>query len=162
VSIIRLYVLILVANHPMDTSWYGGPTAYWSAIEVNLAIVCASTPALRPLVVAIIPAFASRIGSKRSHDNSDPHAHSDQSRESRNTRSFVRLKGKNSQSTFGGGEDIDMDMERGVSKLPGTERFHGEIHVQKEFEQRSFSERKMSDGSQKGLFPKAQPGRGRW
>jgi hypothetical protein len=140
----------------MDTSWYGGPTAYWSAIEVNLAIVCASTPALRPLVVAIIPAFASRMGSsKRSHDNSN----SNQSKDSQNRRSFMRLKGKNSQSSVGGEE---IDMERGVTALPGAGRFHGEIHVQQDFEQVSINERKLSDGSQRGLVPENVPGRGRW
>jgi hypothetical protein len=132
----------------MDTSWYGGPTAYWSAIEVNLAIVCASTPALRPLVIAVIPAFASRIGTKRSNSSSNPH--SQRINESRSTRSFLRLKGKNSQSTVGGEE---IDMERGA---------HGKIHVQHEFEAKSNYERKMSDGSQRGLFPKPQLGMERW
>jgi hypothetical protein len=132
----------------MDTSWYGGPTAYWSAIEVNLAIVCASTPALRPLVIAVIPAFASRIGTKRSNSSSIPHPQ--QIRDSRSTRSFLRLKGKNSQSTVGGEE---IDMERGV---------HGQIRVQHEFEAKSNYERKMSDGSQRGLFPKPQVGMERW
>jgi hypothetical protein len=141
----------------MDTSWYGGPTAYWSAIEVNLAIVCASTPALRPLVIAVIPAFASRIGTKRSNSSSNPH--SQQSRESRNTRSFLRLKGKNSQSTVGGEE---IDMELGVAALPGAARYHGQIHVQQDFEATSNYERKMSDGSQKGLFPKPHLGTERW
>ncbi|USP80486.1 uncharacterized protein yc1106_07760 [Curvularia clavata] len=37
--------------------------AYWSSIEMNLAIVCASLPALKPLVVKIIPGFSSRGGS---------------------------------------------------------------------------------------------------
>jgi hypothetical protein len=146
VSIIRLYILIQVANHPMDTTWYGGPTAYWSVIEVNLAIVCASTPCLKPLIVQIIPGFASRIGSKRTNDNSD---HTVQSKESRDHRSFMRLKGKPSQRTM----IENIDLEPGVAALPYAEMHLGEIHVTRDFEQRSANEGRPSDSdSQKDLF----------
>ncbi|KAJ4340280.1 hypothetical protein N0V87_002572 [Didymella glomerata] len=40
------------------------PTAYWSNIEANLAIVCASLPALKPLVVKIVPVFGTRHSSR--------------------------------------------------------------------------------------------------
>jgi hypothetical protein len=53
VSILRLRALVVLAQHPQDSS----------AIEANLAIVCASLPALKPLVVRIIPAFSTRRGS---------------------------------------------------------------------------------------------------
>lgn len=60
VSILRLHALILLAAHPTDQSWYGSATAYWSSIEMNLAIVCASLPALKPLIVKVIPGFSTR------------------------------------------------------------------------------------------------------
>jgi hypothetical protein len=63
VSILRLRALVVLAQHPHDSTYYSAPTAYWSAIETNLAIVCASLPALKPLVVRIIPAFSTRRGS---------------------------------------------------------------------------------------------------
>jgi hypothetical protein len=63
VSILRLRALVVLAQHPQDSTWYSAPAAYWSAIEANLAIVCASLPALKPLVVRIIPAFSTRRGS---------------------------------------------------------------------------------------------------
>jgi hypothetical protein len=60
VSILRLHSLVVLAQHPEDTTWHSTSTAYWSAIEVNLAIICASTPALKPLVGKLIPAFSTR------------------------------------------------------------------------------------------------------
>lgn len=59
VSILRLHALVVLVAHPDDNTWYSSPTAYWSAIEINLAIVCASLPALRPLLVKIMPGFSS-------------------------------------------------------------------------------------------------------
>ncbi|KAJ4369664.1 hypothetical protein N0V83_005426 [Neocucurbitaria cava] len=58
-SILRLHALVVLVHHPEDTTWYSAPTAYWSAIEMNLAIVCASLPALKPLMAKIAPGFLS-------------------------------------------------------------------------------------------------------
>jgi hypothetical protein len=124
ISIIRLYFLILVAKHPTDQTWYSGPAAYWSALEVNLAIVCASTPALKPLVVKIMPMFGTRFGtSKRSHT----HSHSTQDSRSNG---FMRLKGKPSHSTINNGIQLEHD----ITALPHAYRQSSnehwkEIHV---------------------------------
>jgi hypothetical protein len=131
ISIIRLYFLVLVAKHPTDQTWYSGPAAYWSAMEVNLAIVCASTPALRPLVVKLIPMFGSRFGSKRS-------AGSDSD-------GFTRLQAKPSI-----GEDIRL--EHGIREIPQVYEKRGqeswkEIHVMREFEQRSMNGRGSGDST---------------
>ncbi|KAH8691723.1 hypothetical protein GQ44DRAFT_719994 [Phaeosphaeriaceae sp. PMI808] len=66
VSILRLHALIVVFQHPEDRTYYSAAAAYWSSIEMNLGIVCASLPALKPLVVTIIPNFANRHGSRGS------------------------------------------------------------------------------------------------
>ncbi|KAF3034909.1 hypothetical protein E8E12_005569 [Didymella heteroderae] len=60
VSVLRVHALNVFNKHSDDTTYYSAPTAYWSNIEANLAIVCASLPALKPLVVKIIPVFGSR------------------------------------------------------------------------------------------------------
>ncbi|EAT87840.1 hypothetical protein HBI56_117970 [Parastagonospora nodorum] len=65
VSILRFNALVVLARHPRDMSFYSAPAIYWNAIEINLAIVCACVPTLKPLVVQIIPVFASR-GSENS------------------------------------------------------------------------------------------------
>jgi hypothetical protein len=141
ISIIRLYFLILVAKHPEDQTWYSGPAAYWSVLEVNLAIVCASTPCLKPLVVKIMPMFGSRFGaSKRSHPSA----------EDSGANGFMRLKGRPSQVTVGDRDEILL--EHGVRRgLGGKGENWKEIHVTRDFEQRSVSGR-VSDDSQKDLY----------
>jgi hypothetical protein len=64
VSILRLNALIVLSKHPEDRTYYSAATAYWSAIEMNLGIVCASLPALKPLIVKIIPGFSTRHSSR--------------------------------------------------------------------------------------------------
>lgn len=64
VSILRLNALIVLSKHADDRTYYSAATAYWSAIEMNLGIVCASLPALKPLVVKIIPGFSTRHSSR--------------------------------------------------------------------------------------------------
>lgn len=64
VSVLRVYALVVFNKHPDDRTYYSAPTAYWSNIEANLAIVCASLPALKPLVVKIVPVFGTRHSSR--------------------------------------------------------------------------------------------------
>lgn len=40
-----------------DFAWYASLSFMWSAIEVNVGIMCACVPALKPLVVRFIPRF---------------------------------------------------------------------------------------------------------
>jgi hypothetical protein len=67
VSILRLHALIVLVDHPDDNTYYSAPTAYWSSIEMNLGIVCASLPALKPLVVKLVPSFSSTRQSSRTY-----------------------------------------------------------------------------------------------
>ncbi|KAK5171400.1 uncharacterized protein LTR77_004544 [Saxophila tyrrhenica] len=60
-----------------DFSWYASLSFMWSAIEVNLGIMCASVPGLKPLVSRFLPSMlrdvgdpTSRVGSVSS--GSDP------------------------------------------------------------------------------------------
>ena len=146
ISVIRLYVLIQVAKHPTDQTWYSGPAAYWSALEVNLAIVCASTPALKPFVLQIVPMFGSRFGTKRSNNNS---GRSQTTHDPRSNGPFIRLKGKQSQSTM----NDDIYIKHGVSAVPHVHRQPSheswkEIHVMRGFEQSSVNEGRSHDDSQ--------------
>ncbi|KAH7554728.1 hypothetical protein BM1_07389 [Bipolaris maydis] len=67
VSILRLHALTILVANLQDTTYYSAPVAYWSSIEMNLAIVCASLPALKPLMVKILPGFSTRGGSNNSY-----------------------------------------------------------------------------------------------
>jgi len=55
VSILRLYTLRLMERHMSDPTWYATYLAYWSSIEVNVAIVCACMPALNQLMKKLFP-----------------------------------------------------------------------------------------------------------
>lgn len=55
-SIIRLHSLYTIAMAPeREQSVKGVSIAIWSCIEINTGIVCASIPAIKPLVVKIFP-----------------------------------------------------------------------------------------------------------
>ncbi|PVI04189.1 hypothetical protein DM02DRAFT_716378 [Periconia macrospinosa] len=65
VSMIRLDALHTMATHPEDPTWHSAPAGWWSCIEANLAIVCGSAPALKPLFTRFIPQFASHLTTAR-------------------------------------------------------------------------------------------------
>jgi hypothetical protein len=88
VSILRLNSLVVLARNEQDSMFYSGPPIYWAAIEMNLAIVCACVPALKPLVIQVIPGFAS------GHSRNDSSQRSKPSKWSRFARPFDRLDGK--------------------------------------------------------------------
>ncbi|EPS38843.1 hypothetical protein H072_7393 [Dactylellina haptotyla CBS 200.50] len=56
VSILRLRFLIILSKS-MDPTWDQPATAYWSAIEMNISIVCACLPALKPLISLVAPSI---------------------------------------------------------------------------------------------------------
>ncbi|KAF2016638.1 hypothetical protein BU24DRAFT_492692 [Aaosphaeria arxii CBS 175.79] len=103
VSILRLHALVELAQNPQDTTWYSTATAYWSAIEVNLGIVCASTPALKALVVKFVPAMLSKSFStgrsrSRSRSGTDP---------AKNRKSFIELSDKELASSSQGSDHYE-------------------------------------------------------
>ncbi|KAJ8107020.1 hypothetical protein OPT61_g9154 [Boeremia exigua] len=61
---LALLGILTIGWHQHDSTYFSAPAAYWSSIEANLAIVCASLPALKPLVVRVIPVFGSRHSSR--------------------------------------------------------------------------------------------------
>lgn len=64
-SICRLHALY-VLSHTTDITWDNPGTAIWSAIELNVGILCASLPTLRAFFIRIWPkAFLSSYNSRR-------------------------------------------------------------------------------------------------
>lgn len=64
VAIIRLYSLWVNNSAPIPQQPLKGvDIALWSGLEVNVAIICASVPALKPLFVKFFPRFFSTISS---------------------------------------------------------------------------------------------------
>jgi hypothetical protein len=59
ISALRIQSLFVFFRHPKDPLYYAAPPIYWASIEQNLSIVCACVPAMKPLVVRLVPAFTS-------------------------------------------------------------------------------------------------------
>jgi hypothetical protein len=112
VSILRLHSLVVLNRNEQDSMFYGGPPIYWAAIEMNLAIVCACVPALKPLVIQIIPSFASG----HSRNNSSRFK---PSKWSNLARPFNRLNGDGSAAKSADVEQGSMGSEwRSITALP--------------------------------------------
>jgi hypothetical protein len=146
VSILRLHALIILAQHPDDPTWYSTSTAYWSAVEVNLAIVCASTPALKPLVVRIIPAFSTRSASL---------GYGSKFRTTQNkSGKFVELSNKTSPPSAT--EDLELGVTPRITALPPVDNGRGGkvILVQHDIERHIQENGRDSDsGSERYLVP---------
>ncbi|EGX49221.1 hypothetical protein AOL_s00078g605 [Orbilia oligospora ATCC 24927] len=66
VSILRLHALIVLESS-QDPTWDQAATTCWSSIELNIAIICASLPTLRPVIGRIFPSL---LGSTNAYGNS--------------------------------------------------------------------------------------------
>lgn len=145
IGAIRLSALIYLANHRDDPSYHSGRTAIWTAIEINLAIICGSVPALKKLFVRFLPIF--RSDHSRTPDSSLPSfvkpvtSHSDRWR-------FVEIplsrKSKSQPSTMNDLEAGDMGLQDigNLTALPKADSMEGKTgggDVKKEFDQRSRS-----------------------
>ncbi|KAE8444821.1 hypothetical protein EG329_014176 [Mollisiaceae sp. DMI_Dod_QoI] len=62
-SIVRLYT-IKVFTDSKDPFWDGVPINIWSMIEINVAVICASVPAMKPLFTKSI---RDRVATQRTH-----------------------------------------------------------------------------------------------
>ncbi|ORY58184.1 uncharacterized protein BCR38DRAFT_527720 [Pseudomassariella vexata] len=65
-SIVRLRSLLDISVSP-DSSFDGVNIAIWSGVEINVAIICSSVPALNPLIKAAFPRLLGSNGSTVKH-----------------------------------------------------------------------------------------------
>jgi hypothetical protein len=147
VSILRVHSLTVLARKEQDAMFYSAPPVYWAAIEMNLAIVCACVPALKPLVVRVVPAFASR------RSGNDSNQQSAFSKDSKFPRFFRRLDSSSATRA--------LDIEQGsqgtelgaITALPAVYRHDPDksyIYVTHELDQQS--NRRPSNSSVQRLF----------
>lgn len=66
ISIIRLYSL-KIAGNSTDPDWDYVDAAIWSIAELNISIMCASLPTLRPLIMRVFPFFLEPSTRKESY-----------------------------------------------------------------------------------------------
>lgn len=145
VSILRVHSIYVLAHSEDDPIFYAAPPIYWAAIEMNLAIVCACIPALKPLVVTIIPAFASR---RTGVSNTERSTSSKLSKISHN---FQKIGGSTTSSrnldkyVESGQRDTELDMVTALPHVHRPQANPGHITVTYDVDQRS--NRRPSDGS---------------
>ncbi|EUC43280.1 hypothetical protein COCMIDRAFT_7265 [Bipolaris oryzae ATCC 44560] len=144
VSILRLHALTILVANQHDTTYYSAPVAYWSSIEMNLAIVCASLPALKPLMVKILPGFSSRGGSNGYGLGTDGLG-----------KSKSMTHGIRSTARRAGAEDIELGSSSqtvGLDKSSDDKILGKNIYVSRHFEQHYDDSSRVSDSeSQKDL-----------
>ncbi|KAH4070919.1 hypothetical protein HBI70_209700 [Parastagonospora nodorum] len=158
VSIFRITSLAELAHHPDDQSFYSAAPIYWASTEMNLAMVCACAPSLKPLISRIVPGFASRDMTVESGQRSRTRG----SRLSSVGRSFQKLSGRdgskggsNSSRITGNTEEQGMEMTV-VTALSPTQRSDqeevepGRIIIMNEIDQRS--DRRTSDASSRRIL----------
>lgn len=143
ISIVRLVAVVQVDLTSPDLNWNFVFVAIWTAIEFDMAIVCACLPSLRPilsLVTGCSPSqnhylenksdnkFVSLFFAKRSRGSSSYRSHRKPTEESESQRGFVPLsEGRTLSKAFtgktdspvrehGSGEDIEMQGGVNTSK----------------------------------------------
>jgi hypothetical protein len=116
ISCLRLHSLVVLSQHEEDTAYYFGPPIYWASIEMNLAIICACVPTLKPLLIQIVPDFTPR----RSGNNTTSHP-TVNSRWSVIGRSFKKLDGTDGSDATPAhlmGDSAGTELEPVTSLLP--------------------------------------------
>ncbi|KAK5218125.1 hypothetical protein LTR47_011777 [Exophiala xenobiotica] len=56
VAILRLHAVYVISNSS-DPTYDNVAAAYWSSIELNTGIICASLPTIRPIIAKIFPTW---------------------------------------------------------------------------------------------------------
>ncbi|GAB7357543.1 hypothetical protein MBLNU459_g0060t1 [Dothideomycetes sp. NU459] len=114
-SILRLRALYDLSAS-QDVTWNNGPAAYWSSLEVNIGIICASLPTLRKTISRFLPrVFSSNSRSGNMNNSGVP------------TSGFRRFPGPASHlathisTVHDDGQGQDDPMTRWDSKLIGVE-----------------------------------------
>ncbi|PHH55539.1 hypothetical protein CFIMG_001374RA [Ceratocystis fimbriata CBS 114723] len=77
-----------------DLMWYGAPAIMWSVVEVNLGIIWACIPTLKPLFIRILPRLVvdPNVNSKTSASHSINHERKPQTRESSTSDSSATIQ----------------------------------------------------------------------
>lgn len=110
ISIVRLHSLLIITTSK-DQSYDNAPVAVFSIVEINVALICACLPTLRPLLVKWFPRLSS--GSRGTHGASGGLSNSHGLK-----RTSVLGYGMNSLST-----------RKGVQKLEGESDEDDKIRV---------------------------------
>ncbi|PGH27458.1 hypothetical protein AJ80_00937 [Polytolypa hystricis UAMH7299] len=70
-SVVRAYYMYVSVDLTYDVTWMGYYIWVWNAIEVNLAVICASVPTLRPFIRRYLPYLGFRHSSRSRYGTHD-------------------------------------------------------------------------------------------
>ncbi|KAF2760850.1 hypothetical protein EJ05DRAFT_243993 [Pseudovirgaria hyperparasitica] len=146
VSVLRLQTVMVLERHMDDNSWYGSITVQWSALETNIAIICASLPAMYHLATLTCRSVGGHLSShSQSYFRSTKSNRSTRSRDENSKaigslpRSAIRRVDEFSvhsesvnrlvESQKPGGETPDSRSDRSGSDSGATERSNGWVEM---------------------------------
>ncbi|KAF1811870.1 hypothetical protein P152DRAFT_35705 [Eremomyces bilateralis CBS 781.70] len=93
-----------MALEESDDTWVGGPVFAWIVVECNLAIICISVPALRPLARKYLPATYNNSGSRGTGTGGSMRLDSRK----------VRDRNRRHSEPLGSSDELDEDLERAL------------------------------------------------
>jgi hypothetical protein len=111
VSILRLRSLVAISNST-DPTFDNPPAATWSSIECSVGIICASLPALKPLLAKIFPGVIVTVQfpSTTQQHNRDSFV----SKDVNSSKSLDRPRSSSSGSASTmGSKGLEIDLEKG-------------------------------------------------
>ncbi len=113
VSIIRLHSLIKITSSK-DLTYDNADTATWSAGELNISLICACLPALRPIAVRLLP----NIFGTSTHSNAELQFKTASQRQVSNGGPFRSGRLRTSGDPFGSSELAVEKREASDDNLP--------------------------------------------
>ncbi|KAM0796944.1 hypothetical protein BDR22DRAFT_811162 [Usnea florida] len=131
ISIVRLVALVQVDLTSPDLDWNFVFVGIWSAIEYNMAIVCACLPSLRPILSLVTDwspfrnhcynnqsdnRYISSLFAKRSRDSASRRSHRKPTDQSESQRGFVSLSDGGTLSRAFAGKADSPERERGFGE----------------------------------------------
>ena len=104
-SIIRGVRISAVIADSSDASWRSYETSIWSAVEVNVALMCAAAPALKPLLQKIAPKLMYSLSGKTSN------TYGQSGRRTDNNGTAASRRDNNTNNIGAGGSQIELTLE---------------------------------------------------
>ncbi len=161
ISIIRLFTLASATN-TTDPTWDNVPTSWWSVVELNCGILCASLPTLRPLLRSVTGELTRDSVTSPSHQQkSSEHSTSD----TRNLTSYAlhEIEAGGSQEVLkehascsrDGAESVASSSQNGASS---SHRFTRDLYGPKNAHKITTA---ISGGIRIRQGPETEPGKGK-
>ena len=81
-------VRIATILHNPDTTWVSYDSSIWGSVETDVALICAATPALKPIFKRFTPGFIYSLSASRSRSTKPPGNNTNQSQSQNQSQSI--------------------------------------------------------------------------